>query len=331
MSETRFDALRGEWIAFASHRQDRTYLPPEDHCPLCPTKDPEVPTEIAQSAFDIVVFDNKFPAFSHIPPPVRTESSSGFGVRPSAGACEVIVYSDDHHLALAEMNLRRIKAIVEVWADRYRVLGARDEIDFVFIFENKGVEVGVTLHHPHGQIYGYPFIPPVPARELALNKEAVLAGRPCIFCAQVEMEGADGRRIVAANGDFLAFVPFAARFPYEVHISSIRHAPSIEDLSESERLSFASILRKVIRGYDRIFDFEMPYVMAMHQAPTDGGRWGPVSHFHVEFYPPYRTRQKLKYLAGSELGAGAFLNDTLPEETGRELKLAAERGESGGC
>lgn len=314
-------------MGFASHRQDRTFLPAEDHCPLCPTRDPEMPTEIPRPAFDIVVFDNKFPAFVADPGPPETEDRPLFPVRPAAGACEVVVYSDDHHLPLAEMETRRIRGIVDVWADRYEVLGARAEVDYVFIFENKGVEVGVTLHHPHGQIYGYPLIPAVPALELAQSRAQVESGRPCPLCTRVESEAADLDRVVARNDDYLAFVPFAARLPYEVHISSTRHTPSISGLTGAERSSFASILKRVVRGYDRLFDFQMPYIMSMHQAPTDGGSWDASSHFHVEFSPPYRTREKLKYLAGSEFGAGAFLNDTLPEATAEQLRRAVERGD----
>ena len=281
--ERRFDPVTGEWRMFAGHRQDRTFLPPAEFCPLCPTREGHPPTEIPLPAFDVAVFENRFPALVRRPPPPAVAGSALSPVAPSAGANEVVVYSDDHQLGLADMDVARIARVIEVWTDRYAELGARDEVDYVFVFENRGVAVGVTLHHPHGQIYAYPEIPPRMRQVLA----AAEAHGGCVYC-DVVAEDAAGPRVVARSAGFLAFVPFAARFPYEVHLAPARHAPSLLDL--------------------------------------DGAGHEPVSHLHLEFTPLHRTADKLKYLAGSELGAGAFINDVAPEDAAGRLREAVASG-----
>jgi len=326
VSERRYDPVTGEWRMFAGHRQDRTFLPAEEFCPLCPTKDGQPPTEIPLPAFDVVVFENRFPALVQKPPDPAVASTDLYAVAPSHGANEVVVYSDDHHLSLGDMDVARIAKVVEVWADRYAELGGRDEVAYVFIFENRGVAVGVTLHHPHGQIYAYPDIPPRARRKLDVATAHIRDHGTCVFCDVVAQERSDGVRVVAHNRSFLAFVPFAARFPYEVHVSSLRHAPSLLDLTDPERMALAEMLQTVVRGYDRLFGFALPYVMSVHQAPTDDGEHQHVSHFHIEFTPVHRTADKLKYLAGSEVGAGAFINDTAPEDTAARLRAIRSEG-----
>ncbi len=327
MTERRYDPVTGEWRMFAGHRQDRTFLPPDAFCPLCPTREGQPPTEIALPAFDVVVFENRFPSLVRTPPAPAVPGSELYPVLPSCGANEVIVYSDDHQVSLGDMEVERIAKVIEVWADRYAALGSRAEVAYVFIFENKGVAVGVTLHHPHGQIYAYPEIPPRVRQELEVATAHIAEHGTCVYCDVVARERSDGVRVIAHNRSFLAFVPFAARFPYEIHVASLRHAPSLLDLSDPERLALAGVLRTVVRAYDRLFGFALPYVMSMHQAPTDDGEHQHISHFHVEFTPLHRTAEKLKYLAGSELGAGAFINDTAPEDTAARLRVAASGGD----
>ncbi len=322
MTERRYDPITGEWRIFARHRQDRTFLPPEELCPLCPTVDPARPTEIPFPSFDVVVFENRFPSLLRHPPTPEVPGSALYPVAPATGATEVVVYSDDHDLQLGQMEVPRITRLVEVWADRYAELGAREDVAYVFLFENRGVAVGVTLHHPHGQIYAYPEIPPRPQRELDVALDHLGLHGTCVFCDVVARELADGVRVVAQNESFLAFVPFAARFPYELHVIAHRHAPSLLDLSDTERSALAELLKRVLAGYDRLFGYPLPYVMSMHQAPADDGQHQAVSHFHIEYTPAHRTAEKLKYLAGSELGAGAFLNDTAPEDTAAQLRAA---------
>jgi len=321
--ERRRDPTTGEWRMFASHRQDRTFLPPADHCPLCPSRLGHTPTEIPYAAFDVVVFENRFPSLVRTPPEPDAVGSPLYEVMPSAGANEVVVYSDDHSLAVSEMDVGKVAKIVEVWAARYAALGARDNVEYVLVFENRGEVTGVTLHHPHGQIYAYPDIPPRAQVELAAATAHLERFGTCVFCDVVARERGDGARIVAQNRTFLAFVPFAARYPYEVHVMSHRHAASLLDLTDPERTDLAALLKVVLGAYDALFGFPLPYIMAMHQAPTDdAGRWQSVSHFHMEFTPPHRSATKLKFVAGSEVGAGAFINDTRPEVTAAELRAA---------
>jgi UDPglucose--hexose-1-phosphate uridylyltransferase len=249
-----------------------------------------------------------------------TEKDSKFFKHGKAqGICEVVLFTSDHDGTMSEKPLSRYIKLVKVWRDRYRELGAQDYIDYVFIFENKGEEVGVTLHHPHGQIYAYPFIPPVIERELNSSKEYLEKEGECLFCKNLEEEKKDGRRIIISNGSFTALVPFSASYTYEVHIYANKHLSSFNDFSEKEEIDLAAILKTLMMKFDNLFGFVFPYIMAIHQQPTNGtGK--EYSHFHIEFYPPYRTKDKLKYLAGSEIGAGAFINNSLPEEKARELR-----------
>jgi UDPglucose--hexose-1-phosphate uridylyltransferase len=302
VSLRRFNELRGEEVVYAVQRQDRTFLPAEDHCPLCPTRPGQPPTEIPFPAYEIVVFDNLFPAFE-----------------APAGAAEVVVYTDDHHGSFAGLAPERAEALMWVWRQRYEELGARDDIAYVLIFENRGVEVGTTLHHPHGQIYGFPFVPPVAGLELAAD--ARLGG--CAMCTLLGRELEAGDRVVHSGDAVVAYVPFAARWPYETHVALREHRASLAECTAAELAALASALQALTRGYDRLFARPFPYVMVLHQAPTDGRRAG---HLHVEFYPPLRTATKLKYLAGSEQGAGTFLMDVMPEDSARALREAIADG-----
>jgi UDPglucose--hexose-1-phosphate uridylyltransferase len=303
MSDLRFNELRGEQVVYAIHRQDRTFLPDREHCPLDPTKPGGPETEIPFSEFEIAVFDNRFPAFE-----------------PPGGAAEVIVYSDRHDGSFGSLSDERAEALIWVWRDRYAELGAREDVDYVMIFENRGVEVGVTLHHPHGQIYGYPFLPPVPALERAADRR--LGG--CAPCALIERELDDGRRIIHQSAGVVAYVPYAARWAFEVHVVMREHRPSLLDCDAGELRELAHALQTIARGYDALFERPFPYVMVVHQAPTTAEEAD--GHLHVEFYPPLRTAEKLKYLAGSEQGAGTFNSDVLPEDSAAELREAIARG-----
>jgi UDPglucose--hexose-1-phosphate uridylyltransferase len=325
LNQLRWDPTLEEWVAYATHRQDRTFLPPAEYCPLCPTKPGGFPTEVPRESYDIVVFENKFPSLKPDAPDPDEPGSALTPTAPGKGVCEVVLYSDEHDATLAGMSEERIRNLVEVWADRYEELGSLDYVDYVFIFENKGEAIGVTLHHPHGQIYAYPFVPPRPKKELeaARRYRDENDGR-CLHCDLLAQEHEDRRHLVAKGEHFTAFVPFYAHFPYEVHVYARRCAPSIVDLNGEERRDLARVLKRLLMGYDRLFGFSLPYMMIMHQAPTDGDDHEGVAHFHIEFYPPNRSADKLKYLASSETGAGAYIVDALPEETARTLGEAVE-------
>ena len=324
MNQLRWDPTLSEWVAYATHRQDRTFLPPAEYCPLCPTKPGGFPTEVPRESYDIVVFENKFPSFTPDAPEPEGEGNALTPAAAGRGVCEVVLYSDDHYSTLATMPEGRIRNLVEVWADRYEELGSLPFVEYVFVFENKGEAIGVTLHHPHGQIYAYPFIPPRPKKELEAARNHREEKGTCLHCDLLSQELEDGRRVVVEGEHFVAFVPFYAHFPYEAHVYARRCAPSIADLDAAERRDLARVLKRLLVGYDELFGFSLPYMMVMHQAPTDGGDHDGVAHFHVEFYPPNRTADKLKYLAGSETGAGAYVMDVLPEATAGTLREAVE-------
>jgi UDPglucose--hexose-1-phosphate uridylyltransferase len=319
MSELRFNPLLGEWVATATARQDRTFFPPDNYCPLCPTEPGGFPTEIPAPTYDIVAFENKFPSFKRHPDQPVIEGSDFYPVKPSKGICEVVVYSPNHSATLTSEPVEQIYKLVLVWTDRFKELEARDYISYVYIFENKGAEVGVTLSHPHGQIYAYPFVPPIIKKELAQSEKYFAENGKCLICNIVDEEKAFQKRIVAENEGFVAVIPFFARYPYEVHIYSKRHVQAFPDFQGGEPQRLAEILKQVLVAYDALFDRSFPYIMPIHQRPTDGGDYGHY-HFHIEFYPPLRTAKKLKYLAGSEAGAGLFINDTLAEEKAAELR-----------
>jgi len=325
MSELRYNRLLAEWTITATHRQERTFLPPAGSCPLCPTKRGGFESEVPEPEYYIAVLENRFPSLQTEPPAPLVESTELFPAAPARGVSEVVLYTQRHDASLGDLSLDHIADLIRVWSDRYQALGARDFVDYVYVFENRGTVVGVTLHHPHGQIYAYPFIPPIIERELRASKEYHARHGRCLICDLQQGERTDGRRIVGENAGFTAFVPFAARYPYEVHVVSKRHVTALEELDDTETVHLAEILKHLTRAYDRLFAQPFPYVMAMHQRPTDGEDHAHY-HFHIEFYTPMRSKEKLKYLAGSELGAGTFINDTLAEETARELRTHWDAG-----
>jgi UDPglucose--hexose-1-phosphate uridylyltransferase len=324
MSELRWNPLLEEWVVTATHRQERTYHPPPNYCPLCPTAPGGFPTEVPAENYEIVVFENKFPSFRIPPPAPAVEGNDLHPVAPAAGVCEVVLYSPEHNTTLTDQSVEHIHNLVRVWRDRYEALGASPEVKYVFIFENKGEVIGVTLSHPHGQIYAFPYIPPRVERELSASRAHFDQTGRCLICdiMQDEKDEAEGkRRIVGENDSFLAVIPFYARYPYEVHIFARRHLQAMSDFTVEEERDLAEMLKRVLVSYDNLFGFSFPYMMVIHQRPTDGADYG-YYHFHIEFYPPHRTATKIKYLAGVESGAGTFINDTLPEEKAAELRAA---------
>jgi UDPglucose--hexose-1-phosphate uridylyltransferase len=321
-SHLRWQPLRGEWVAYASHRQDRTFLPPPEWNPLAPTTDPASPTEVPAGAWDVAVFENRFPTLregSPEPPHAIVDTRRG------DGACEVVVFTQDPRGSLGRLPLSHLRLLVDVWAHRTAELGARDDVRYVFPFENRGVEVGVTLHHPHGQIYAYPFVPAVAARELAQQAAHRARTGRGLLEDHLGAELAEGRRVIYAGPDAVVVLPVCARYPYELWVAPRRPAPTLPDLVDHERDDLARALKIALLKLDGLWSRPMPYILAFHQAPTDGAPH-PEAHVHVEIYPALRMPGRLKYLAGSEAGAGAFTADTLPEEKAAELR-AVDVGE----
>jgi UDPglucose--hexose-1-phosphate uridylyltransferase len=313
----RWNPVLEEWVGIAHQRQARTFFPPDDFCPLCATKPGNFTTEIPLEHYEIAVFQNKFPAFTANS--FNPTLDEFYEVDSAKGECEVIVYSQNHEATLTNLSEKEIQNLIEVWADRFVELGKRSYIKYVYIFENKGREIGVTLPHPHGQIYTFPFIPPIPQRELKSSKKYYKKNQKCLFCDIIGNELAHKERIIVENDAFVAFIPFYARWPYETHVYPKYHASAITDFTEKEHQQLAKLLKNLLERFDNLWKRSFPYIMLMHQRPTDGKDYS-YYHFHIEFYPPYRSADKLKYLAGVEAGCGVFLNDTVAEEKAKELR-----------
>jgi len=311
MTEFRWNPTLREWVSTASHRQDRPQLP-TDWCPFCPGSG-RVP-----EPYDVYIYPNDFAAFT-IPAPAPALAGDDFyRVARSHGKCDVVLYHPDHRTSLPQLSVDHLVKLVRLWRHRFTELKATPGIRYVLIFENKGAVIGVTMPHPHGQIYSFPFIPPRLQRELDSARSYQRAHGRCLFCDILKKERRDGRRLVAENDAFTAFVPFYARWPYEVHIFSRRHLGALDAFRPAEERALAEILKWVTRKYDNLFQMSFPYMMLFHQAPTKGQV--RAFHFHLEFYPPHRSKEKLKYLAGVESGAGTFLNDSLAEVKAAELR-----------
>jgi UDPglucose--hexose-1-phosphate uridylyltransferase len=305
-SHLRWHPFRQEWVCYAAHRQDRTFKPPTAYCPLCPTQNDSSPTEIPFPDFEVAVFDNRFPAF-HLNSPQPPELS--IPTAPAIGHCEVMVYSANHHESLGTLPLAQRELIVQVWSDRYQELLTQDPIQFVMPFENRGEAVGVTLHHPHGQIYAFSYIPPVVA-----NIQHAFREQPGLQTLRKTM-GSDYD--IFADAEIVAFVPPFQRYPYEVWLTTHQFHPGPWTFSELEIRSLATALGKIVRLYDRLFNQPLPYMMLLYAAPKGEER---TFQFHLQFLPLLRSADKLKYLAGCETGAGTFLADILPEESAKILR-----------
>lgn len=315
----RWHPLRGEWVAYASHRQGRTFMPPSGYNPLAPTNDPAVPTELPAGDYDIAVFENRFPsmiATATAAPPAIVDTL------PASGVCEVVVFTQDPQASLSSLPLAHLELLLQVWGDRTRIISESPQIQYILPFENKGVEVGVTLHHPHGQIYAYPFVPPVPARMDACQLDYFQQLHRGLLQDLIQKEIADDQRVLYQDPWAIAFVPVCARYPYEVWIAPIQPVANFLELTPEQRAGLARALKTVTLKYDGLWQRSFPYLMAWFQAPVNG-KPHPEWHLHAEFYPPYRSADRLKYLAGTELAAGMFANDALPEEKARELQAIA--------
>lgn len=323
-SRMRYDPLTDEWIAIASHRQTRTFLPPADECPLCPST-PERMTEIPDSSYDVVVFENRFPSFSERPMYADDTVLPALNpVRTAQGRCEVVCFTSDHNASFSTLSEERVHTVLEVQADRTAALSTIPGVEQVFCFENRGVEIGVTLHHPHGQIYAYPFVAPRTRTMLAAARgHAERTGGRNLFADVLAGERASGDRVVTANEHWTAFVPAAARWPFEVLIAPHHQVADLPALSDAQALAFGPVYLDVLRRFDGLFDAPMPYISAWHQAPVRTDR--DLAYLHLQLFSVRRAKGKLKYLAGSESAMGAFVNDVVPEEAARMLREAGPR------
>ncbi|HEY6818217.1 MAG TPA: galactose-1-phosphate uridylyltransferase [Mycobacterium sp.] len=311
-SQLRFDRTTGQWVIIAARRQDRTYKPPPDQCPLCPGPT-GLTSEVPAPDYDVVVFENRFPSLSGAG--AVASVPDGFVPVPGVGRCEVICFSSNHTGSFCELSQPHARLVVDAWRDRTAALLATPGVEQVFCFENRGEEIGVTLAHPHGQIYGYSFLTP---RTAAMMEQARKHRGGNLFVDLLASEIADGSRIVARTDLFTAFVPFAARWPVEVHIYPNRFVHNLIDLSDDELEDFARIYLDVLRRFDRMYSGPLPYISALHQyADTDALREG---YFHVELMSIRRSVAALKYLAASESAMDAFITDVVPEAVAERLR-----------
>ncbi len=317
-SRLRYDPLMDDWIAVAAHRQTRTFLPPTDECPLCPST-PDRLTEIP-SDYDVVVFENRFPSFSERDPDVDDAALPPiYAPRTARGRCEVVCFTADHNASFATLSPRRVHTVLGALADRMTALAAVPGVEQVFCFENRGEEIGVTLHHPHGQIYAYPYVTPRTRTMLAAaRRHAAETGGRSLFADMLAAERDVGERVIADNEHWTAFVPAAARWPFEVLVAPHRRVPDLPALSKEECEAFAPLYLDVLRRFDGLFGTPMPYIAAWHQAPVRVDR--ELAYLHVQVFSVRRASGKLKYLAGSEAAMGAFVNDVIPEDAARMLR-----------
>jgi UDPglucose--hexose-1-phosphate uridylyltransferase len=316
LSELRWHPLLRQWVAVAANRQDRPQLP-AGWCPFC------IGSGGVPDNYDVYLYPNDFPAFSLDNPPFAPKGGL-FAATGARGVCDVVLYSPDHKKLPSELPVEQWIKVIGLWTRRARELFARPEVEYVSIFENAGVAIGVTMPHPHGQIYAFPFLPPLAKTEVDSAEEHARRHGDCLYCRILNGELEDGRRIVAANGSFVAFLPFFGRFPTEMQIYSRRHMQSLEDLSAEETAGLASLLSLVRKKYDNVYGFPMPLMMLVRQKPAKGEH--RYFHFHLEFLPIQRSAKKLKYLAAVESGNGTFLNDTRAEDEAEKLRRTEPLG-----
>ena len=328
--EERWHPLREEWVIVAAHRQDRPWIGQEVRqataavppymadCYLCPGNG-RVSGARNPAYTGVYVFDNDHPSVGPLAPEVAAPVAGIYRNRPATGIARVVCYSPRHDLTLAELELPEIDRLLEVWQEQYRDLGERDGIDHVLVFENKGEVVGVSNPHPHCQIYATNFVFKTIEAEAGAGERHLADTGRVLFQDILAAEQADGRRIIAENDSAIAFVPYFARYAYEVFVAPKATHPSLAALSSGERRDLGAVLREALVRFDNLWQMPFPYVMPLHQAPTDGHEYRGF-HFHIEFHPPLRKPNLLKYLAGPEIGGGNFLSDTAPEEKAAELR-----------
>lgn len=332
--EERWHPLREEWVIIAGHRQNRPWIgetlesngnkTPEyiEDCYLCP-RNSRVSGKTNPDYEQIFVFDNDHPNASFDAPANEIPKAKIYQSKPAHGISRVVCYSPKHNLTLTELSVEEIVNLLKTWGEQYLELGSLKEVKHVLIFENKGEAVGVSNPHPHCQIYANNFVFKTIENEANTSKRHFEETGKILFQEIIEAEIEDGRRILAENENAIAFLPYFARYAYEVYVAPKRTHQSLADLVENELFDFAKVLKTVLIKYDNLWKMEFPYVMVLHQAPTDGGDYSSF-HFHIEFHPPLRKPNLLKYLAGPEIGGGNFLSDTSPEEKAKELQQQSE-------
>lgn len=321
MSELRWNPLLGTFTMVASNRQGRPNMP-KDWCPFCIGSD-KVPAQ-----YDVLVYPNDFPALSPTPPKPDLESTDLYPVEESYGKCEVILYSSDHNTTVPQLPVEHLAKLVNLWAERTAVIAKDPNVKYVFPFENRGEEVGVTMPHPHGQIYGYPFIPLKVKVELD-NCRAYFEKNGTDLLGDMNLEELKfGKRMVAENDSFIVYLPFFTDYPYGIFIVHKELKGSLTQFTVKEKYDLASILKNATGALDTLFDKPFPYMMCIHQTPVNSDEYSDCDvyfRFHIEFYPPLRDANRIKFYASSEMGGWAAANTRAVEETAEELRQAYQK------
>lgn len=315
----RLDPLVNEWVTVASHRQHRVFLPPKELCPLCASHDDKL-TEIPDTDYEVVVFENRAPSLSTPKGNWSLPQITGLNtlIADAAGACEVVSYTSDHLSSFAKLSQKQIRTVLEAWKDREKALSKLPFVEQVFIFENRGEEVGVTLSHPHGQIYAYSFIPPKIEKMLEVAKAHLIATGRVLLDDVIKREIQDEKRIICQNEEWIAYVPYASRYPFEIHIAPLRGVAQMSDLDEKQSATFAQVSKEVLTRLDGVFGIEMAYIASWYQSPVRSGR--DSMRLHWQIVSVRRQPGKLKYLSGSESAMGAFIMDLEPEQSAQQLR-----------
>ena len=319
MAELRWNPIDRRYVMVAGHRQHRPQMP-TDWCPFCPGSG-KVPDK-----YTVHVYPNDFPALSIPAPEPSVGASDPYGVAPAAGCCEVLLYTSDHNGCVALLDDRHLQALFAMWKEQYIEVGGRPEVKHVLTFENRGDVIGVTMPHPHGQLYGFPYIPPRFEHELESADQYYQKNNRNLFADVLKAEKAERSRIVLDCNGWTAFVPFCADYPFEVHIYPEFEAASIADVDDRQGMDLLRTIRQINRIYDSLYDFPLPFMMALHQSPTDGVDRRNTYRFHVKFYPLHRSATNIKFCATCETDAFAHCNPTYPEEKAADLRQALQRG-----
>jgi len=321
MAELRYNPFRNDWVMIASTRQNRPQMP-KNWCPFCPGSG-RVPDD-----YEVLKYDNDFPALCMDPPVPDDVATDFFRAEKSYGKCEVILYSPQHNATLPQLSDAHVRKLVDLWCERFDELSRCEKSKYIMIFENRGDVVGVTMPHPHGQIYAYPFIPYKVKQKLENAERYYKDTGRCLFCDWHQAERRFGKRVIFEDEHFSVVIPYFADFAYQVQIISKRHVGYMTDFNETEKTSLAWAVRNTAGMYDNLFDRPFPYMMCMFNAPV-GMRDTAVFHFHIEFFPPMRSKNKQQFLASSETGAGAHCNPTAPEDKAVELQAAYRKYAAG--
>ncbi|WOC31358.1 MULTISPECIES: galactose-1-phosphate uridylyltransferase [Caproicibacterium] len=317
MAELRWNPFLQDWHMIASNRQNRPQMP-KDYCPFCPSFG-NVPD------YEVLEYDNDFPALTQNPPTPDDVATDFFKTAPNYGKCEVILYSPGHTTTLPELSDSHMRKLVDLWCERFAKMAEDEKIKYVFPFENRGEAVGVTMPHPHGQMYGYSFIPKRIQLESGSARKYYEENGSCLFCDTLQNERKEQKRVIFQNGHFTVYLPFYSDYPYGVYIMANRHVAYLTDLTDAEKDSLGITIRDTVGMLDALFGYRFPYMMCMYSAPVNSGDYSKDFHYHIKFFPPMRSAEKQKFNASSETGAWANCNPTCPEDTSAQLREAYKR------